>query len=57
MEPYGKIKRIKLESKSKRGFVCFETRQAAEDAIKALHGGTMQVEGQRIKVLWAKGQL
>ena len=34
---YGKITRIKLESKNKRGFICYETRDAAEQAMKALH--------------------
>ena len=37
MNPFGKVSRIKLESKNKRGFVSFENRESAESAMKSLH--------------------
>lgn len=56
MGGYGKIVRVKLESKNKRGFVCFQTREAAEQAMAALHAN-LTLNNEKIKLLWAKGQL
>jgi RNA recognition motif-containing protein len=56
MGGYGKIVRVKLESKNKRGFVCFQSREAAEQAMNALHS-SLTLNNEKIKLLWAKGQL
>lgn len=54
---FGPIAKIKLESKNKRGFVCFGLRDSAEAVMNALHANGLQVGGEKVKVLWAKGQL
>jgi hypothetical protein len=48
--------RIKLESKNKRGFVCFAQRESAELAMSELHASLI-LNDTKLKLLWAKGQL
>ena len=53
VEPFGKIKAIKLIPKKHCGFVCFFARDASEKAFKALFE-KLYIDNKKYKVLWAK---
>ena len=53
MEPFGKIKAIKMIHRQGCAFVCFHARESAERAIEALFNRFF-INNKRLKVLWAK---
>ena len=56
MEKFGKIERMRLLHRQNCGFVCFFSREAAEQAITTLHENFYLCE-KKIKLDWAKCQL
>jgi len=56
MEPFGKIKYVKIIHKSEVAFVCFHSRQAAEGTMESLYD-RLFIHNKRLKLLWAKSQL
>lgn len=54
--PFGKIKAMKMIHRQGCAFVCFHSREAAEQAIEALFDRFF-VNSKRLKILWAKAQL
>lgn len=53
MEPFGKIKSIKMIHRQGCAFVCFHARESAERAIEAFFDRFF-INNKRLKVLWAK---
>ena len=56
LECFGDVTRIKLIPKDMCGFVAFQERSAAEQAMETYHKG-LQVMSAQLKPLWAKSQL
>jgi pre-mRNA-splicing factor RBM22/SLT11 len=56
LEPFGKIKAIKMIHRQGCAFACFYARESAERAIEALYDRFF-ISNKRLKVLWAKAQL
>mmetsp|Transcript_15175 Transcript_15175/g.10665 ORF Transcript_15175/g.10665 Transcript_15175/m.10665 type:complete len:209 (+) Transcript_15175:346-972(+) len=53
IEPFGKVKAVKLIPKKHCGFVCFFARDACEKAFKALFE-KLYIDNKKYKILWAK---
>lgn len=56
LEPFGKIKAVKIIHKQGCAFVCFHARNSAEKAVEAIFDKFF-INNKRLKVLWAKAQL
>jgi RNA recognition motif-containing protein len=56
MEPVGKLDHIKVISKHKIAFVCFNSRESAEKAMEAMFD-RFYIGQSKLQLLWAKAQL